>query len=332
MNIIKNKYLFFLLRIWKDIFNPTIWPIAEEMWGKELKEYYFVFTEQAMENQKGGQKSIVYDKNGIPMNPTYIDVKEKDYVYFPLTIGQVGLAVFHSFLQTKSDNDKHRFLKFPEWFFKNAIKDERLGTYWLTDVPLPQYKNPGPWQSAFVQGRGISNLLRGYQLTGNKDYAKMAEDALKIFTIPVPDGGVTSFTQYGPFYEEYTAEVPTLVLNGMIFAMCGITDFVRVFPEHNLARKLYNEGIETLKKCLPDFDLGYWSKYNLCQAEWYPKNDPATITYQHLHVTQLNMLYKLTNEKIFKEYAEKFKKQINIFNILRMYFSKYKSLKKLGRI
>jgi len=332
MNTIKNKYLFFLLRIWKDIFNPTIWPIAEEMWSKELKEYYFVFTEEAMENQKGGQKSIVYDKNGIPMNPTYIDVKEKDYVYFPLTIGQVGLAVFHSYLKTKSESDKNRFLKFPEWFYNNAIKDERLGTFWLTDVPLPQYKNPGPWQSAFVQGRAISNLLRGYQITGEKKYAAMAEDALPIFTFPVSEGGVTSFTKYGPFYEEYTAKVPTLVLNGMIFAMCGVTDFIRVFPENELAQKLYKEGIETLQNSLPDFDLGYWSKYNLCQADWYPKNDPATITYQHLHVTQLNMLYKLTNEKIFKEYAEKFKKQINIINILRMYFKKYKSLKKLGRL
>ncbi len=332
MNIIKNKYLFFIFRIWKDIFNPTIWPISNDMWSKELGEYYFVFTEKAMENQKGGQKSIVYDDNGIPMNPTYIDVKEKDYVYFPLTIGQVGLAVFHTYLKTKSEDDKKRFLKFPEWFFDTAIEDEKLGVYWLTDVPLPQYKNSGPWQSAFVQGRGISNLLRGYQLTGKVEWKDMAEKALQPFAIPVNEGGVTSFTKYGPFYEEYTAEVPTLVLNGMIFAMCGITDFLRVFQEHKLARKLYDEGIETLKNSLPDFDLGYWSKYNLCEAEWYPQNDPATITYQHLHITQLNMLYKLTGEKIFDDYAKKFKKQINIFNILKMYFKKYKSLKKLGRL
>lgn len=332
MKSIKNKYLFFILRIWKDIFNPTIWPIAKELWSKELGEYYFVFSEQAMENQKGGQKSIVYDDDGIPMNPTYVDVKDKDFVYFPLTIGQVGLAIFHTYLQTKSEENKERFLKFPEWFFNNVIEDEKLGAYWLTDVPLPQYKNPGPWQSAFVQGRAISNLLRGYQLTGRQEYANMAERALVSFTISVSEGGVTSFTKHGAFYEEYTADVPTFVLNGMIFAMCGVTDFVRVFPENKLAKKLYDDGIETLKKSLPDFDLGYWSKYNLCEAEWYPKNDPATITYQHLHVTQLEMLYNLTGEKIFGQYAKKFKKQMNIFNIIRMYFSKYKSLKKLGRL
>jgi len=332
MKSIKNKYLFFILRIWKDIFNPTIWPITKDLWSQKLGEYYFVFTEEAMENQKGGQKSIVYDDNGIPMNPTYVDVKDKDFVYFPITIGQVGLAIFHTYLKTNSEKDKERFLKFPNWFFNNAVDDDKLGVRWLTDVALPQYRNPGPWQSAFVQGRGISNLLRGYQLTGKEEWKEMAEKALISFTIPVNKGGVTSFTKHGQFYEEYTAEVPTCVLNGMIFAMCGVTDFVRVFPEHKLARKLYNEGIETLKNSLPDFDLGYWSKYNLVDIDWYPKNDPSTITYQHLHITQLQMLYNLTEEKIFKEYADKFTKQINLFNIFKMYISKYKSLKKLGRL
>jgi len=332
MKSIKNKYLFFILRIWKDIFNPTIWPISKDLWSQKLGEYYFVFTEEAMENQKGGQKSIIYDEDGIPMNPTYVDVKDKDFVYFPLTIGQVGLAIFHTYLKTNSAKDKERFLKFPNWFYNNAMEDEKLGVRWLTDVALPQYKNPGPWQSAFVQGRGISNLLRGYQLTGNEKWKDMAAKALISFTIPVEEGGVTSFIKHGPFYEEYTAEVPTCVLNGMIFAMCGVTDFVRVFPENKLARKLYDEGIETLKNSMPDFDLGYWSKYNLVDAEWYPKNDPSTITYQHLHITQLQMLFNLTEEKIFKVYADKFEKQINLFNILKMYISKYKSLKKLGRL
>ncbi|MDX1701805.1 MAG: D-glucuronyl C5-epimerase family protein, partial [Melioribacteraceae bacterium] len=241
MKLIKNKYLFFVTRILKDIFNPTVWPISNEMWNKELGEYYFLFTEEAMENQKGGQKSIIYNDEGIPMNPTYIDVKDKDYVYYPITIGQVGLSVFHTYLKSGSDNDKKRFLKFPEWFAQNVILDEKLGAYWLTEVSLPQYRNSGPWQSAFVQSRAISNLLRGFQLTGKKEFADLAESALIPFTIPVSEGGVTSFTEFGPYYEEYTASVPVCVLNGMIFSLCGVADYMRVFPDSNLAEKLFNE-------------------------------------------------------------------------------------------
>ena len=62
------------------------------------------------------------------------------------------------------------------------------------------------------------------------------------------------------------------------------------------------------------------------------KIDPATIGYQRLHITQLEMLYRLTNEKIFKEFAEKFKKQDNFINAIKMYKIKYKALKKIGRL
>ena len=202
MKSIKNKYLFFVLRILKDIFKPTQWQIADDLSSPNLGEYYFVFQERAMANQKGGQKSVVYDEEGIPVNPTYIDIRDKDYVYFPITIGQVGLAVFHSFLSTRNDADRQRFMKFAEWFFTHGEEDEKLGVRWLTDVALPQYKNAGPWQSAFAQSRGISILLRAFQLTGQERFAEMAEKALLPFSEPSHKGGVTSFTSWGPFYEE----------------------------------------------------------------------------------------------------------------------------------
>jgi hypothetical protein len=118
----------------------------------------------------------------------------------------------------------------------------------------------------------------------------------------------------------------------MIFSLCGVYDFVRVFPDNKLARKIYEDGIQTLKNILPEYDLGYWSRYNLCKAGWYPEIDPATIGYQRLHVNQLEMLHELTKEKVFKRYAEIFKEQDNFLNTIRMYCVKYKDLKKLGRL
>lgn len=328
-----KKSLFILKKFATDLQSPKVrYNISNDLHSNLLKYYYFIFEEERVSAGKDQALISKFDENGIPINKTYIDVTDKDYVYFPISIGQMGLAVFHTYLRTKSENDKNRFLKFVDWFYQNAETSDDLGVRWLTDVPLPQYKNPGPWQSAFAQSRGISILLRGYQLTGAVKYAEMAEKALIPFTKPVSEGGVTSFTKWGPFYEEYTAEVPTLVLNGMIFSLCGVYDFVRVFPENKLAGKIYEDGICTLKNILPEYDLGYWSRYNLCKAEWYPEIDPATIGYQRLHITQLEMLFKLTGEKIFNEYAEKFRAQDNLTNIVRMYLNKYKSLKKLKRL
>ena len=319
----------------RDVKTPKVrYPLAEDMTSSKLGEYYFVFSEDRVSS--GADQPLIskFDENGIPINKTYVDVTDKEYVYFPISIGQLGLAIFHTYLKTGSENDKERFLKFADWYAdpENYDESELLGIRWLTEVSLPQYKNPGPWQSAFSQSRGISVLLRGYQLTGDERYRATAEKALTPFEASYDRGGVTANTQWGPFYEEYTSNVPILVLNGMIFALCGIADFMRVFPKHEQANRLFNEGIKTLESILPEFDMGFWSKYNLCKAEWYPDVDPATIQYQRLHVNQLKMLHRMTGRNIFNSYAEIFAKQDKFINYIKMYRLKFKALKRIGRL
>lgn len=330
-----KKKIFMLDKLLVDLRAPKRhYKIANDLHSPELGEYYFVFDENLVASGKNQKLIKKFDKNGIPINKTYVDVSDKEYVYFPISIGQMGLSVFHTYLRTKTENDKDRFLKFVQWFAdpNNYELTEKLGARWMTNVALPQYKNPGPWQSAFSQSRAISVLLRGYQLTHNQEYANLAEKGLLSFSIPFSEGGVSAFTEYGPFYEEYTSSVPTLVLNGMIFAICGLYDFVRVFPQNVFAKKLFDDGIQTIENILPMFDMGFWSKYNLCKAEWYPAVDPATISYQRLHINQLEMLYKLTNKSIFEEYAIIFSKQDTIFNAMKMYKLKFSALKKIGRL
>ncbi len=328
-----KKYTFMFGKFLTDIRRPKqAFALSNDLHGQTLGEYYFLFEEARI--AAGSDQKLIskFDENGIPINKTYIDVQDKEYVYFPISIGQMGLAIFHTYLKTKSDEDKSRFLKFADWFMKNAEVSETLGARWMTEVSLPAYKNPGPWQSAFSQARGISILLRAYQLTDNKAYADMAKKALKPFLIPVDKGGVSSFTQQGPFYEEYTAHVPTLVLNGMIFSLCGIYDYIRVFPDDNDGKNIFDEGIKTLEGFLPKFDMGYWSRYNLCKAEWYPDVDPATIGYQRLHATQLELLFLITGKEVFDHYAKRFRRQDTLVNAIRMYKTKYKALKTIGRL
>lgn len=330
-----RKKIFMLDKLFTDLRSPKQhYEITDDLHSSKLGEYYFLFEEESVASGKNQRLIKRFDENGIPINKTYVDVEDKEYVYFPISIGQMGLSVYHTYLKTKSEIDKIRFMKFVDWFAdpNNYDYSEKLGVRWLTHVSLPQYKNPGPWQSAFSQSRAISILLRGYQLSKDENYLNIAEKGLISFGLAIPDGGVTSFTKFGPFYEEYTASVPTLVLNGMIFALCGIYDFVRVFPQNELARNLFNNGIQTLENILPEYDLGYWSKYNLCNAEWYPEIDPATIGYQRLHINQLEMLYKLIGKNIFKKYVEIFSKQDTLLNAAKMYRIKFSALKKIGRL
>ena len=328
-----RKKLFMLDKLVFDLkFPKRPYPLGENLHGQELQEYYFVFEEKSIAAGKKQKLIKRFDENGIPINQTYVDVEDKDYVYFPISIGQMGLSVFHTYLDTQSEVDKDRFLKFPQWFRDNVTLDNELGAIWYTDVDLPAYKRTDPWQSAFTQSRAISLLLRGFQLTGEPLYKELAEKALIPFTKAVSEGGVTAFTPWGPIYEEYTADVNTLVLNGHIFALCGLYDFVRVFRDHHLANKLFSEGVESTANILPEFDLGYWSRYNLCSAPFYPEVDPSTIGYQRLHVLQLDFLHRLTGNKTFQRYMNIFDKQVGIWNIIRMYKLKYKALKQIGRL
>ncbi len=313
-------------KFYKDLNEPKqFYQLAEDITSSVLCDYYFIFDEEKL--KAGYSQKFSFDEEGIPIIPSYVDVKNATMLYYPISIGQYGLSIFNTYLKTKSEEDKKRFMKIVKWFYEHCEIDERLGARWLTYVELPSYHNPGPWQSAFSQARGINILLRGYQLTGEKKYFDIAEQALIPFEFPVSEGGVTNITKWGAFYEEYTAEMPTLVLNGMIFALCGIYDFVRIAPENKKAQHLYEQGINTLRNILEQYDLGYWTRYNLCKADFYPKLEPSTILYQRLHIVQLQLLYRLTNFHEFKYYIERWQKQDTLFNAIRMYILKFRALR-----
>lgn len=330
----KLKKAFFMLdKLRRDLRTPQErYAQASDVISEGLGQYYFVFDEERVSGGKEQALIRKFDQNGIPINKTYVDVEGQDYVYFPISIGQMGLAVYHTWLKTKKPEDLKRFLHFADWFMENADLSPALGARWLSDVPLPQYKTPAGWASAFSQARAMNILLRAYQETGDHKFAHMAEKALPAFRQTTQKGGVMSETPWGPFYEEYAAEVPTLVLNGKIFALFGLFDFVRVFPHHSEARELFQLGIDALKKALPAFDMGYWSRYNLCDASWYPKLDPSTIQYQRLHISQLEVLFRITGESLFSEYALRFRQQDTMLNAIRAYGKKFQSLRKLKRL
>ena len=85
------------------------YPICQDMHNPVLGYYYFVFEESRVSAGKDQALIKKFDANGIPINKTYIDVTDKDYVYFPISIGQMGLSIFHTYLRTKDENDKNRF-------------------------------------------------------------------------------------------------------------------------------------------------------------------------------------------------------------------------------
>lgn len=318
----------------KDLSQNKNIPIGESQ-GENLALYYIAFKQDP---NKLNALIADFDPDGVPLNTTYIDVEEKKLHYYPITIGQYALAVFHSYLDTNDEEKKAHFLRIAEWFYNKRSEDEKLGCYWLTDVPKPEYGVTQAWKSGFSQSRGLSVLLRAWQLTGDEKYLNVAKKALIPFTLDIKDGGVAVDLNDAPIYEEYVADAPTRVLDGHGFCLFGIYDAVRaITPEidektHHLAKAIFNKGIEGLAKRLPDYDMGYWMKFNLCELDFYPQNDPCTIGYLRLVAAQLSILHQITGNETLAHYAKKMKDYDRIPNIIKMYKHKFVALRKMNRL
>ena len=313
--------------------------LADDFTSSELGYYYIKFGE---DTSKLNRLIHSFDADGVPLNSAYIDVEDKKLHYYPISIGQYALSIFHAYLSTGSIEKKEHFLRIADWFYNNRIEDDKLGCYWLTEVDKPEYKVFNPWKSAFTQSRALSVLSRAWQLTGENKYLDVCKKTLIPFSTSVNNGGVAvsksvNSNDISSIYEEYVAEKPTRVLDGHIFSLLGLYDFIRATKTLNSdsykqASILFNNGIDGLVDLLPEYDMGYWVRFNLCELPSYPKNDPCTIGYLRLIVKQLDILYSITNKAELKEYSIHFKKYDRIINIVRMYFAKFKALKKLQRL
>jgi len=179
-----------------------------------------------------------------------------------------------------------RFLAAAEELVRAGERDER-GLLWRYDVEVPKYGRRAPWYSCMAQGQAASVLVRAAQATGRKRWAEAAVAAIA----PLLAGahGIVRPSDAGPVLEECPSEPPSAILNGWIFGLWGLWD-VAVELGHPQAMTLFEASSETLLQGLPEYDLGWWSRYSL-----YPGHvDVATPFYHRAHVSQLDVMHRLT--------------------------------------
>ena len=147
-----------------------------------------------------------------------------------------------------------------------------------------------------------------YKATGEEKYMKTAEKAFRALEIDIDEGGVQYVDNEGnTWLEEYITNPPTHILNGFIWALWGVWDFYLVTDEKRV-KNLFESCIKTIKSNLKQYDVGYWSLYDLSQQKMKMLASPF---YHKLHIAQLDATYQLTGEETFKEYKEKFREYQN---------------------
>ncbi len=250
----------------------------------DIKGYYNDLTGKVNPN-------TLLDDKGIPVN--IIENGEK--VYFPITVFQYALGIWDLYNENDSDELKNNYLKLCQWI----VDHQREDGAWDCFGPL-KYKKYSV--SAMGQGEAISVLIRAYVLTGETIFAEAVEKAIKFMIKPLEEGGTVLIEKEDIIFEEYPDEEggKRSVLNGWIFSLFGIYDYLKVFVNADV-HDIYQKSIITLTKRIADYETGYWSYYDR-------SGRIASPAYHDLHIALLNVLYDITGYSVFEQTALRWEK------------------------
>lgn len=258
-----------------------------------LGEYYMPFAEKAL-------YSGPFDAHGIPL----LDYRGRVGIqYNPIAIAQWGLGNYNRFLQTSDVDARERFLRASDWLCER-LERNAFGLHVWNHYFDWEYRRTlkAPWYSGLAQGQGISLLVRANAETGDERYLNSASLAVASFFANSMSGGVAfRDAEKNIWFEEYIVSPPTHILNGFIWAAWGVYDYFLATGSRE-AMSLFGAAIKTLQVNLHRYDLGFWSRYEL-SGTFLPMI--ASPFYHRLHIAQLKVMHKITSEKIFEHYAEK---------------------------
>jgi hypothetical protein len=254
----------------------------------------------------------LFDQEGIPI----VDYGGTIGIqYNPVTISQYALAQYQTYLVTKNETFKEKFVLQANWLAKNAKQKDNFSV-WEYNFNWPDYYATAPFVSAMAQGEGLSVLTRAYLLTRNATYLDVAETSMKSFEVEMNMSGVRYTDSSGVWFEEIadTENPSSKVLNGFIFALLGLYEYSFV-TNSSKGYALFWEGTHTLSANLYRYDTGSWSYYDLLHYS------PASLGYHKLHIELLKTMYKLTNLEVFLYYSNKFQSYISLKEPLNYYLN-----------
>lgn len=261
--------------------------------------YYYSWTENQITIEQDQQ--IKKDNRGVRLTFLF-----NEWIYHPVSIAQYGLAEVSNYIYT---NDKYYLdeaVNQGNYFIEEAQKNDGYLYYNIDNYQVPgtDYTLRAPWASAMGQGLALSLLSRLYDITGDEKYRLVCELILKPLTVSVNDGGLKTDFNGNTFFEEYPSTFPSYVLNGFMFTLIGLYDCKEIV-QSNLADELYRKGIETLKRILPYYDHNGISCYHLAHLNGTKLPVHYSSKYHKLHITQLNLLYKIEEAEIFMFYRDR---------------------------
>lgn len=225
---------------------------------------------------------ITLDATGVPYNANPAG-------YHPTTIAQYALAHWNQHLATNDEYHLKAFLTQAQWLIEHESRIGKDAGSWPISFPHPDVHSEGLWLSALTQGNGISVLLRAYQLTSEQTFLEVACRAVRTFELDILDGGVSApVGEEGVFFEEVAVYPAAHTLNGFIFALFGLYDYVALTGDTHI-EKLIERSLATMHDLFNEFDVGFWTCSDLLHRQL------ASPSHLALQATLLETLSRFSN-------------------------------------
>ena len=236
-----------------------------------------------------------FDSNGVLLS-------RPGRCYHPIRIAQFALHRYGVWRETGEKSARADFLAQAAWLRDNQSNGESEGSYRFS-FPWTKYGADSGWSSAMAQGEAISVLLRADSLQPLSGFARAAENAVRPFAKDISMGGVVWRNGADVFFEEIATEHAPHVLNGCIFALWGVWELAQRSGESTL-NELIDSCADTLRRWLPRFDTGWWTRYSLLEsADGRPH--VATLKYHQFHIAQMLVLSRMFDEEAFEAAAHR---------------------------
>lgn len=257
------------------------------------------------------------DKEGIT---TYYG--EDGVVYYSIIeLSQYAMASYQMFKKTNQEHWYAETIKHLEkaLSFITSYKDSKYAL--LNEYPVALFDIAEKWPSSLAYGVLISLLIRIYEIEKDNKYIDYAMKLANNYFIDIEHGGVKRKVDDINLYilEEYPSYSLTGVLNGHITALWSINDLGKYDEKY---RNYFNEMAEQLAAYIHLWNSGYWSYYDLVGIK-NKKRNIASIHYHMLHIKQLFVLYRITNNATFANFTELFiKNKYSVYDRTKAFIAK----------
>jgi glycosyltransferase involved in cell wall biosynthesis len=178
--------------------------------------------------------------------------------YHPTIIAQYALVQWNQYLASKNESCRTEFLIQAYRLIEHEVRIAKDAGGWPISSQRPDSNFEGSWLSALTQGNALSVLVRAYQLTQDEVFLASARRVALTFERDILDGGVIApIGRDGIFFEEVAVYPAAHTLNGCIFALFGLYDYLALTGNAAI-REIIESSLSTMHVLLDEFDTGFW--------------------------------------------------------------------------